>query len=232
MPEPLKKSRTKTKVVLDELGEPRKRCANPDCPFEGELLPLDFFGPNKQVKSNLNGFCKICERERKNLWAVNNPQKHREAGKRWAANPANKLKIKAKGDRWRSKNRERVRKTQREFKRNTAETTKLIEKNKLLADPERHWTRRAVTRCKNRAKKEGIPFDITASDLLPLPEFCSVFSIKLDYFGGADRRIHASVDRIIPALGYVRGNVRIISRGANMAKLDGIGDLTNPHDHS
>jgi hypothetical protein len=47
----------------------------------------------------------------------------------------------------------------------------------------------------------------------------------LIYDGSGDRRCWASVDKIIPSVGYVSGNVRIISMAANMAKLDGIGDI-------
>jgi hypothetical protein len=44
---------------------------------------------------------------------------------------------------------------------------------------------------------KGIPFNLEREDLLPLPAFCPVFGIKMDYTGGTDRRIRASLDRII-----------------------------------
>jgi hypothetical protein len=87
------------------------------------------------------------------------------------------------------------------------------------------WARFKIRETKSRAKMKGIPFNLEREDLLPLPVFCPVFGIKMDYTGGTDRRIRASLDRIIPDLGYTKGNVRVISFAANTAKQNGIGDL-------
>jgi hypothetical protein len=93
------------------------------------------------------------------------------------------------------------------------------------------WTRRAVYRCKHRSADKDIPFNIEESDLNDietgrLPVFCAILPyIRLDYSAGQDKRIWASVDRIEPKLGYVKGNVRVISMAANMAKSDGFGDI-------
>ena len=53
--------------------------------------------------------------------------------------------------------------------------------------------------------------------------------MRLDYAGGGDRRLWASVDRIKPELGYVKGNVRVISLAANMAKMDSEVDIIKPY---
>lgn len=215
-----------TKVVIGEDGIPRKQCANPDCPFGREFLPLDFFFPSTQVKSGVDARCQICEADEKRKWYKNNPDKHRLFSKRYAAK--HKDEAKARSAKWALNNIEKRRIQGRELKRRTAAKIKMHDREKLLSDPNRHWTRRAVTRCKNRAKTEGALFNIDSSDLLPLPDFCSVFGIKLDYFGGPNRRCWASVDRIIPSLGYVKGNVRIISQAANWAKSNGDGDVIKP----
>lgn len=110
-------------------------------------------------------------------------------------------------------------------------------KNRYDADPVKYRERRkkwassnwisvCLHRCKRRAKQKGILFDLESSDLLDhtgqLPEYCVIFPhIKLDYLGGADRRIWASVDRIVPELGYTKGNVCVISFGANIWKSNG-----------
>jgi hypothetical protein len=216
-----------TKVVVGADGVSRKRCSNPECPFGPELLPLDFFFKNTQVKSGVNARCQICEAKDKHEWLEKNRDKARESSKRYAAN--NKDKVMARITKWHFANIERRRIKGREYKRKAAARIKAHDREKLLSDPERHWTRRAITRCKNRAKAEGAQFDIDSSDLLPLPEFCSVFGIKLDYFGGPERRTWASVDRIVPALGYVKGNVRVISFAANWAKSDSAGDIIGAH---
>lgn len=73
---------------------------------------------------------------------------------------------------------------------------------------------------KRRAVKNNIPFDITIDDLLPFPEVCPVLNIPLSYTINKGRATanSPSIDRIIPKLGYVKGNVHIISNRANIIK--------------
>lgn len=75
-----------------------------------------------------------------------------------------------------------------------------------------------------RAKRKGIPFEITTADITFLPEFCPVLGLKLKYgASGKSRKLYengdaASLDRIKNELGYVRGNVLIVSLRANLLK--------------
>jgi hypothetical protein len=75
-----------------------------------------------------------------------------------------------------------------------------------------------IVQARSRAKKRGLKFDIELSDLLPLPTFCPVYGIPLVY--GATRRQAgtASLDRLEPSKGYVKGNVAVISWKANNDK--------------
>lgn len=71
------------------------------------------------------------------------------------------------------------------------------------------------------AKRLGLPFNLEASDFLPLPVVCPLLGIKLNY--ASSRRSaddNPSIDRIIPELGYVKGNVWIVSYRANRIKCD------------
>lgn len=74
-------------------------------------------------------------------------------------------------------------------------------------------------RSKNRAKTLGLPFNIEYSDIV-IPEYCPVLGIKIER--GIGRSNHSdnspSLDRIIPSLGYVKGNVIVISNRANKIK--------------
>lgn len=72
-----------------------------------------------------------------------------------------------------------------------------------------------------RAKKLGLPFDLTFEDV-QIPEICPVLGIPLVSKEGRHGFLDnsPSLDRIIPALGYVRGNVRVISNRANTIKRD------------
>ena len=73
---------------------------------------------------------------------------------------------------------------------------------------------------RNDALRTNIPFTIKL-DEIERPEFCPVFGTKLNYgWSGEGRRDRnkASIDKIIPELGYVKGNVAVISWRANMLK--------------
>lgn len=76
---------------------------------------------------------------------------------------------------------------------------------------------------KSRARKKGIPCDIDADWLRDnMPTHCPVLGIELirKSIRTDDSASSPTVDRLIPALGYVRGNIHIISRRANNIKSD------------
>lgn len=74
---------------------------------------------------------------------------------------------------------------------------------------------------KARAKRDGIPFDITSKDIKK-PARCPALGISLNYngtgrgYGAKDDA--ASLDRIRSEKGYVRGNVQVVSWKANRSK--------------
>lgn len=72
---------------------------------------------------------------------------------------------------------------------------------------------------KKRAKAKNIPFLLTMSDLT-VPERCPLLGIKLVVGEGKMHAQSPSLDRLIPELGYVKGNVRVISYKANSMKQD------------
>ena len=71
-----------------------------------------------------------------------------------------------------------------------------------------------VQGAKQRAKKYGLPFDITYKDIV-IPECCPYLGIKLVPFSEWSS---PSLDKIIPELGYVKGNIQVISTKANTMK--------------
>lgn len=86
--------------------------------------------------------------------------------------------------------------------------------------------RRIHCRVKSRAKRLGIAFDIDVSDIA-VPERCPVLGIELSVLPGHGSGYHpaaASLDKIKPALGYTKGNVRVISARANLLKNDATAD--------
>ncbi len=76
-------------------------------------------------------------------------------------------------------------------------------------------------RAKGRCKGTDVPITITVDDF-EIPEFCPVFpDIRLRFAEGRGRPDNIpTLDRIIPALGYIPGNVRVISMRANRLKSD------------
>lgn len=74
---------------------------------------------------------------------------------------------------------------------------------------------------KGRAGRGGLPFDLTPEDL-KIPSNCPVLGIPLFRNVGGKRPTanSPSVDRIIPELGYTKGNIQIISHRANVMKND------------
>lgn len=74
-----------------------------------------------------------------------------------------------------------------------------------------------ISRAKYRAEEKSIPFSITKEDLV-YTEICPLLEIPLNWKGGPREDNTPSLDRVIPELGYIPGNVRIISNLANMMK--------------
>lgn len=75
---------------------------------------------------------------------------------------------------------------------------------------------------RRRAKEKGLPFSLKMKDLPDLPEYCPILkTIKLEKGIGMMTHASPSLDRINPKLGYVPGNVQIISSRANTLKNDG-----------
>jgi len=71
---------------------------------------------------------------------------------------------------------------------------------------------------RKRAKEKHLPFDITIEDLI-ISEVCPVLDIPLSV-GTWNSPNSPTLDRVIPSLGYVKGNVMVISRKANTIKND------------
>ena len=74
---------------------------------------------------------------------------------------------------------------------------------------------------KASADRRGYEFSITEADL-DYPKYCPYLGLELQYEPneGGILPNSASLDRIDPTLGYVPGNVQIISNRANSMKLD------------
>jgi hypothetical protein len=68
-----------------------------------------------------------------------------------------------------------------------------------------------------RAKKRGVPFSITVDDI-KIPDTCPALGFPLVIASGKVAFNSATLDRIVPELGYVPGNVIVVSMLANQIK--------------
>lgn len=78
-----------------------------------------------------------------------------------------------------------------------------------------------VLSAKRRAFEKNLPFDIDVDYLLslyPKDNLCPVLGIELAFGNDNGRNNSPSIDRIIPALGYTKGNIIIVSLKANRIK--------------
>lgn len=81
-------------------------------------------------------------------------------------------------------------------------------------------------RLKASAKKRGIPFDLTMSDLnnLSFPIVCPILGIPLKYNRGKAEDNSYSIDRIDSSKGYSAVNIVVISLKANKLKSNATSD--------
>ena len=76
-----------------------------------------------------------------------------------------------------------------------------------------------VNTARFRAKGLSVPFGLSPADIA-IPEVCPYLGIPLVPGEGHTHAGSPTIDRIIPALGYVKGNVQVISHKANAMKQD------------
>jgi dUTP pyrophosphatase len=82
------------------------------------------------------------------------------------------------------------------------------------------WFNSAISNVRLECGKSGVPFDISMDDLLKLYDLqggrCVYSGVMLEFDTNSSR--HASVECVDPVIGYVRGNVVLVSRVMNWIK--------------
>lgn len=113
---------------------------------------------------------------------------------------ANKNKVLEQVHKYRNENRETIREKGREYYR-------------------RKPVNRMLNRARARAKKYGWEFNIDESDIV-IPTHCPLLGIELFIAEGRKscKENSASLDRIDPNKGYVKGNILVMSHKANTMK--------------
>jgi translation initiation factor 2B subunit (eIF-2B alpha/beta/delta family) len=182
------------------------------CTCKIEKLFSDF-NKNKSTKDGLHKQCKSCLKE----YRKNNESTIKEKIKERAAHTSEKRKeylkeyleknkevLKEKKKLYREKNKKQLQeKVSSRYNKIKNENPEII----LL------YNARA------RAKKYGIPFSITVEDIV-IPEICPILKISLTVSKSKVSPNSPTIDKIVPELGYVKGNIQVISHRANMMKSD------------
>lgn len=88
-------------------------------------------------------------------------------------------------------------------------------KRKKLEEPEKLLYYGA----KRRAKDSEMEFNITVEDIV-IPEVCPILLIPLEPGDSRSRKNSPSLDRKDSSIGYVKGNIAVISMKANALKSD------------
>lgn len=109
------------------------------------------------------------------------------------------------------------------YKAKRAAANKRWREKHNIAERERHRDvpieRKLLYQAKHRARKDGVPFALALSDIV-IPTHCPVLGIPLSCGNGTATYGSPTLDRFHPALGYVPGNVTVISFRANTLKND------------
>lgn len=78
-----------------------------------------------------------------------------------------------------------------------------------------------TSRTRSRSQSIKVPFDLDADYLESIwTDTCPVLGVAMEKYHTQGNDHSAELDRTVPALGYVKGNVSFISRRANRAKQD------------
>lgn len=90
---------------------------------------------------------------------------------------------------------------------------------------DKDYRRSILANAKRSARHQGLPCNLETIDDIPLVTHCPVFGTPL-VRGSLGRETSPSLDKIVPELGYVKGNVVIVSHRANRLKSDAtLGEL-------
>ena len=105
----------------------------------------------------------------------------------------------------------------------TKKTQKEYTQNSFKKNPFIFRITRTISSAKIRAKKANVPFSITRQDLIdmfPVDNLCPILNVPFVWGTKNNKDLSPSLDRMIPELGYVKGNLKFISYKANRIKSD------------
>lgn len=162
------------------------------------------------------------------IWRANNLERARELDRLKARYRRKKYaKAVRESDRQRYlANREQIRERRAaQYAENVGEVREkalAYQRRRYSSGSMRYRLMMALNAARGRAKTRKLGFDLTLEDI-GLPARCAVSGIEFDMSRSFRQGniFVPSLDRIDPALGYTKGNVRVVCHGYNLAKHTG-----------
>lgn len=178
-----------------------------------DKLQTDFYR-NRSTSSGWQAYCKRCCNAYNAEWCKRNP----EAKKRFALTHYHKHKVRYLA----AKHAQHLAHPELKHQHLAARRAKA---------PKLCWAKNAILNARVRARRLGVPLDMTVEYLLSIcPDVCPALGLALAYPNGTCGTKHGgsanspTVDRIDNRRGYVVGNVAVISFRANAIKQDATAD--------
>lgn len=165
----------------------------------------------------------IINRQKANEYRLAHPEWHRKANREWSAkkrasDPAFVERERLGAQRRRERYTEEEKAARAVYQKAWVAAHPEYNQQKLAASYQANPARHMFWRAKSRANELGVAFSIEI-DEVAIPEVCPVLGTPLRPTGRAEARgASPSIDRLLPSLGYVSGNVRVISQAANCIK--------------
>jgi len=157
--------------------------------------------------------CNTCDIEQ-TLDNYHNNKKHKD-GKMYICKTCESIRKR----RYYLENKQEILEQQKEYYlKNSDEISKKAIKFREKDYPE-NLEKYVLIRAKQRAKKNGLAFNLTIDDII-IPDNCPILDIPLIISKGnkGPKPNSPSIDKINPDLGYIKGNIWIISHLANTMK--------------
>jgi hypothetical protein len=182
------------------------------CPRCGEVKPwtTDYWHKNRSTATGFDSWCKTCNRERRS-------KPHKTS--RPTPRVDNDKCLCPRCGKWKPFTPEFWQASRRSSRGYRIDRCSQCANEYHAGRRRRELVVYMLTAARARANKSGIPFNLTLGDIL-IPEVCPILGISLV---ASDRKAgpsSPSLDRIKPELGYVPGNIQVISSRANTLKRD------------
>lgn len=147
---------------------------------------------------------------------------------RYACDEAYRENKKEIAKRARDRDKERTREWARAYRRRNREAVNASNRDWYQSKPDderkeysrakyyKSLSRSMLANAKRRANKNNVPFNLVLGDI-NIPDSCPVMGVPFEW-GDGFNDYSPTLDRIVPSLGYVAGNVHVISNIANRIK--------------